>query len=289
VSARGPLGLALALLTALPASASLPPPGPPEVVRPFTFESWTGGCTETGGCGAFIPWGEGRITISFEQPRAIPPPLRPARISYRFMTLCPSYGQVDLWQPFEAPLDLAGDVAAHLRTAIENGTSGCPVPPIDDETAASITRLVRLFTLVGGAKVKSHDYTVPAPFDSMWNHNPINPDIWIDEVADYPASPKRSRQGGAVETELTIRSDSGRAVMCTVLNSSGVAALDEATCRLLLRRARFEPGAGPAGISRFVIRTVWDISRVDVPYCTGLRCKVGPDGRPVKGDRFIFK
>ena len=232
---RGLLGLGLALLSASAAHASLPPPGPPEKTYPFTFENWTGSCGEISGCGASIPWGagddagDGRIAIGFEAPNGIHP-IRPARISYRLSRSCPTAGGVDLWKPFDVPLDRVSDVSAHLGTAIETGNHGCPVKPLDPETAASIDRLVRLFTLVGGVEVKSHAYTVPQPFDSAWNHNPVNPDIWIDEVRDYPESAKQSRQGGAVETELMIRSETGRAVMCTVQYSSGVAALDEATC-----------------------------------------------------------
>lgn len=284
----------LVLLTALPASATTPVPGPPEKVYPFTFESWTGGCGETSGCGASIPWGEGgdssdgRIAISFEAPNGIYP-IRPARISYRLSRSCPTAGGVDLWKPFDVPLDKLSDVSAHLRTAIETGNHGCPVKPLDAETAASITRLVRLFTLVGGVEVRSHAYTVPQPFDSAWNHNPVNPDIWIDEVGDYPKSALKSRQGGAVETELQMRTDTGRVVMCTILTSSGVAELDEATCRLLIERARFVPGAGPSGYGRYVIRTVWDIAKVPVPFCVGARCKIGPDGRIVESNTFMYK
>lgn|GEM_PF-5122271 len=291
---RGLLGLGMALLTALPAFASLPPPGPPDKVYPFTFENWTGGCTDSNGCGAHIPWVEGddasdgRIAISFEAPNGIYP-IRPARISYRLTKSCPTAGQVDLWKPFDVPLDRLSDVSAHLKTAIESANHGCPVKPLDSETAVSIDRLVRLFTLVGGVEVKSHAYTVPQPFDSMWNHNPVNPDIWIDEVGDYPKSALKSRQGGAVETELQMRTDTGRVVMCTILVSSGVAELDEATCRLLLERARFVPGAGPVGHGRYVIRTIWDISKVPVPFCVGPRCKIGPDGRIVESQTFIYK
>ena len=282
-------GLALALLTAIPASAIPPAIPEPQEVHPFTFEGWTGGCTDMDGCGAYIPWGEGRIQIVFEAPRAIPPPLRPGRTYYRLTMPCPTAREVDLWKPFDAPLDQASDVAAHLRAAIETGTFGCWVKPLDDETDASITRLVGLFTLVAGVRVQSHDLTVAHPNDSAWNHHSLNPDIWIDEVADYPETAKQSRQGGAVETELAIRSDSGLPIICTVLRTSGVAALDEGTCRLLLRRARFAPGAGPRGHSRYVIRTVWDISKVVVPLCMGTSCKVGPDGRFVKDQTFMYK
>ena len=288
------LGLGLALLAAWPASATIPELGPPEKIYPFNFESWTGGCGETSGCGAYIPWGEGddasdgRIAISFEAPNPIPP-TRPARISYRLTKSCATGGQVDLWRPFDVPLDQLSDVSAHLKTAIESANQGCAVRPLDSDTAASIDRLVRLFTLVGGVEVRSHAYTVPQPFDPAWNHNPVNPDIWIDEVGDYPKAALKSRQGGAVETELQMRTDTGRVVMCTILVSSGVAELDEATCRLLLVRARFVPGAGPVGHGRYVIRTIWDISKVPVPFCVGPRCKIGPDGRIVETQTFIYK
>ena len=47
--------------------------------------------------------------------------------------------------------------------------------------------------------------------------------------------------------------------------------------------------AGPPGHGRYVIRTIWDISKVPVPFCVGARCKIGPDGQIVKGQTFMYK
>jgi TonB family protein len=281
--------LAWALLAlSVPASATPPAIGPPDPVHPFTQEEWKGSCGERGGCAASRDWGNSTIYIRFEAASPGQPWAHGASIDYTLMRPCDGR-TLELSGSLAVPLAEESDVAAHLGTAIESAQGNCARPPLDPATAASVTQLVRHFTLVGGTRVPDYSATKPAPFDSMWNYHPINPDVWIDEVADYPDSAKRSRQGGAVESELTIRSDSGHVIMCTVLGSSGVAELDATTCRLLLRRARFVPGAGPTGISRYVIRTMWDISKIEVPYCTGLRCKVGPDGRPVKADQFIFK
>lgn len=75
---------------------------------------------------------------------------------------------------------------------------------------------------------------------------------------DYPAAALRYDQEGTVAVMLNVGVD-GRVTGCTVTSSSGSAALDSTTCRLLRNRARFEPardarGRAIAGTSAATIR-----------------------------------
>lgn len=63
---------------------------------------------------------------------------------------------------------------------------------------------------------------------------------------DYPAAASRARTGGEVEVRFTIQ-PTGRVTGCRVTRSSGDAALDTTTCRLIEERFRFKPATNPAG------------------------------------------
>lgn len=63
---------------------------------------------------------------------------------------------------------------------------------------------------------------------------------------DYPASARAAREQGDVEVRLSVGAD-GRVTGCAILESSGSAALDSATCRLLQTRARFRPALDADG------------------------------------------
>lgn len=65
---------------------------------------------------------------------------------------------------------------------------------------------------------------------------------WI-EADDYPAAALRSAQEGTVTVELAIASNGGVAG-CGVVRSSGSSALDQTTCRVIQRRARYRPATG---------------------------------------------
>ena len=64
--------------------------------------------------------------------------------------------------------------------------------------------------------------------------------------ADYRRTRPPQGAAGTVVVSYRIRSD-GRVDRCTVLRSSGYAVLDEATCRLIEQRFRFEPARDAAG------------------------------------------
>jgi protein TonB len=64
--------------------------------------------------------------------------------------------------------------------------------------------------------------------------------------ADYPTDAIRREEQGATRFKLAVGPD-GRVTSCTVTASSGSAALDLATCRLMKSRARFAPARDSSG------------------------------------------
>ncbi|MDQ4087219.1 MAG: TonB family protein [Pseudomonadota bacterium] len=63
---------------------------------------------------------------------------------------------------------------------------------------------------------------------------------------DYPTSALRNREQGTTRFRLTVGAD-GRVTDCTITGSSGSAALDSATCRIMRSRARFTPARDSNG------------------------------------------
>ncbi|MDB5700489.1 MAG: energy transducer TonB [Sphingomonadales bacterium] len=63
---------------------------------------------------------------------------------------------------------------------------------------------------------------------------------------DYPPSALREGAEGTTGYRLEIGPD-GKVTSCSVTQSSGSSQLDDTTCRLLTRRARFNPGKDSAG------------------------------------------
>ncbi|APZ97891.1 energy transducer TonB [Sphingopyxis sp. QXT-31] len=68
------------------------------------------------------------------------------------------------------------------------------------------------------------------------------------EDRDYPREARRAKIGGEVEVRFTIEA-TGRVTGCRVSKSSGDAALDAATCRLIEERFRFKPATNAGGIA----------------------------------------
>lgn len=87
----------------------------------------------------------------------------------------------------------------------------------------------------------------PAPAPSLAAAAGVRGDraTWIT-TQDYPPSALRAEEQGSVGIAVAIGSD-GRVTSCTVTASSGSTALDQATCRLYQRRARFTPARDAAG------------------------------------------
>lgn len=72
-----------------------------------------------------------------------------------------------------------------------------------------------------------------------------NPGSWATD-ADYPPSALRAEEQGVTGFRLQVGPD-GRVTDCTVTSSSGSSTLDDATCRLVTRRARFTPAEDASG------------------------------------------
>src|SRR3546814_15684599 len=72
-----------------------------------------------------------------------------------------------------------------------------------------------------------------------------SPGSWLSD-ADYPSRAQREERSGTAGFRLEIGPD-GRVTSCTITSSTGHSDLDEATCRLLPKRARFKPAKGSDG------------------------------------------
>lgn len=78
---------------------------------------------------------------------------------------------------------------------------------------------------------------------------------------DYPASALRAEEQGRTLVRLAV-TRRGRVSDCTIVRSSGSAALDGATCRILQERARFRPARdarGRAVADQVVTAIAWQI------------------------------
>lgn len=69
-----------------------------------------------------------------------------------------------------------------------------------------------------------------------------NPGTWVT-TADYPAQSMRRSEQGSTGFSLEVNS-LGEVTSCTIVSTSGSAALDQATCYLVSQRARFRPARG---------------------------------------------
>lgn len=68
---------------------------------------------------------------------------------------------------------------------------------------------------------------------------------WLT-VEDYPPSALRRNEQGTARFRVDV-TEAGLPENCRIVESSGSPTLDEATCRIVTRRARFTPGVGDDG------------------------------------------
>ncbi len=80
-----------------------------------------------------------------------------------------------------------------------------------------------------------------------------DPSAWIS-TDDYRSSWINREMTGTARFRLEIAAN-GRVTNCTITGSTGHSALDQATCQLLERRAKFQPGASPASFGTVQIAT----------------------------------
>jgi protein TonB len=88
----------------------------------------------------------------------------------------------------------------------------------------------------------------PPPPAAPKRPNPVpkgNPGNWAN-TNDYPARALQQEREGTTGFRVTVGPD-GRVQSCSVTSSSGHADLDEATCKNIQRRGRFDPALDASG------------------------------------------
>ncbi|KPL67062.1 hypothetical protein SZ64_02500 [Erythrobacter sp. SG61-1L] len=86
----------------------------------------------------------------------------------------------------------------------------------------------------------------PTPLFTPKNPSPANDRSGWVTTADYPARDLRLGHTGTTKYRVVI-SSSGKVQSCEITGSSGFAGLDEATCKNVSRRARFDPASNANG------------------------------------------
>lgn len=129
-----------------------------------------------------------------------------------------------------------------------------PIPPIDlgpqrppiDSTPVIIPNIEIVPRVVPSATPGPLITPRPTPGFSPEPARPRNnPGSWVTE-ADYRSSWINREMVGTARFRLEV-SASGRVQGCTITGSSGYPELDQATCDLVTRRARFDPAKSDAG------------------------------------------
>ena len=114
-----------------------------------------------------------------------------------------------------------------------------------------------------GTGIGNGGLALPSPTPSVAAVGPkaINgPTGWIT-TDDYPRRDLMRENEGTVRYRLVVASN-GRVETCEVTQGSGHSGLDAETCRLLQRRARFEPakdGSGAQVVGTFTGAVTWQI------------------------------
>lgn len=86
----------------------------------------------------------------------------------------------------------------------------------------------------------------PPPLFTPKNPSPANDRSGWVTTADYPARDLRLGHTGTTKYRVVI-SSSGKVQSCEIIGTSGFAGLDEATCKYVSRRARFDPASNSNG------------------------------------------
>lgn len=117
------------------------------------------------------------------------------------------------------------------------------------KTRRSIARLAAVL-LAGpafpGAAQAAPPWTVPEP--DYGGARPLNARSWYG-LSDYPESAIRARRQGYVTVAFEVL-PTGQVGKCKVVRSSRWSELNSIPCRLLRKRARFEPARDEAGAPR---------------------------------------
>lgn len=96
--------------------------------------------------------------------------------------------------------------------------------------------------------------------------SPVTPAPWF-EFEDYPMKSFERKQEGVTYFELLVAPD-GSVARCTITKSSGHEELDDTTCRLASKRARFSPARDDSGQAMYgVYRSlaIWALPDNTIP------------------------
>lgn len=143
-----------------------------------------------------------------------------------------------------------------------------------------ITAIAAVLAVAAATSVLADQPTDPVPQGT--------PAYWVSSD-DYPADAMRNRYEGRVDFVLTVNAD-GRPVQCEIEISSSFDVLDQATCRVLMLRARFLPardgkGRYSAGVYRNHLRWALPAESDEAtgisatPMELSLLFTIGSDGR----------
>jgi TonB family protein len=131
-------------------------------------------------------------------------------------------------------------------------------------------------------------------------HGPVpvtNPGGWFSND-DYPPEALRARLSGPVAFRIDVDA-AGAPTGCTVTTSSNAQLLDDATCALMLQRARFNPAVDAAGkpvASSWSNRIRWQVPAttpaappppVPIELPNGAQSKIGASDVTVNADGII--
>lgn len=127
-----------------------------------------------------------------------------------------------------------------------------PNPPIDFElpkaTYETTDKIIERPIIIDAPRVIEKPPAPPAPVPSF---NPVtakprnDPGAWLSD-RDYKSAWARRELTGVASFQLDIAA-TGRVTGCRITGSTGHSELDQATCALIQRRARFEPARGSNG------------------------------------------
>jgi len=130
------------------------------------------------------------------------------------------------------------------RSPVQPGRSSAPYLLIA-LVAAVLVWTAQQYWFSGASS--SHDAPVQRPQGPALGATASRGDVrTVFTADDYPAIAQEKGQEGTVQAQLTV-DPGGRVARCTVIRSSGYASLDNATCAILQRRARFTPATNAAG------------------------------------------
>lgn len=137
----------------------------------------------------------------------------------------------------------------HVLTDPLQGGQVLPTDPIVPTSDDPITLTTGGGTTAGEGAGTVIDKPIPQATDPVFTPKlakPIGkPGLWVTPN-DYPANALRQRHEGVTRFQLSIGTD-GKVQSCEITVSSGHAALDEAACANLRKRARFVAATGPDG------------------------------------------